>query len=180
VIIVEDKGYPAPLGTPAKITVLDGSSITVQATGRPDRTFAVGGLVRGAIPGLFRPNTDINVGSMVGGLFLRTLQTDTICGGTFATELPLTPKGGSSNLVLKASGEGIWTLALAVDALSLAGCAAPAAPATTTLTLTGKVTPDGLVKFPLTGSVTGVLVASAVTGTVTVSLLVNVDLSGHG
>ena len=172
-------GVQEPPGVPVKVTVLDGSNITVQATGRPDRTFGVGGIVRGEIPGRFNPNTDISVVSMAGDFFLRTFQADAICAGTVTTYLPLTT-GGPSNLVLKASGDGIWTLALAVDPLSLAGCPAPAAPATTTVTLTGHVTPVGLLKLPLSGSVTGVPIATGVTATVTVNLLLNVDLSGKG
>lgn len=179
VSVVPDAGFPPPLGTPVKVSVLDGSAITVRATGRPDRTMALGGLVRGAIPGVFRPNTDVPVGTMVGGLFLKTLQTDAICGGgTFATELPLTPKGGPSNMLLKASGEAIWTVQFAADPLSLAGCAAPASPAPVTVTLSGKVTSDGLLRLPLTGSVPNVPIATGVTATVTFNLLVNVDLSG--
>ncbi len=179
--IIKDKAYPVsePLGIPVKITVLDGSAITVQATGRPDRTFGVGGIVRGEIPGTFQPNSDISVVSMAGDFFLRTFQADAICAGTVSTYLPL-PTGGPSNLMLKTSGDGIWTLALAVDPLSLAGCPAPAAPATTTVTLTGHVTPVGLLKLPLSGSVTGVPIATGVTATVTVNLLLNVDLSGKG
>ena len=49
-----------------------------------------------------------------------------------------------------------------------------------TLTLTGHVTPVGLLKLPLSGSVTGVPIATGVTATVTVNLLLNVDLSGKG
>lgn len=64
--------------------------------------------------------------------------------------------------------------------MSLAGCAGPAAPGTTTLSLSGKVGPlDGLLKFPLTGSVTGAPIVAGVTATVTANLVVNVSLSGN-
>ena len=88
--------------------------------------------------------------------------------------------GGPSSLLLKASGEGILTLALAADRLSLAGCPAPAAPVPTTVVLTGQVTPDGLLKLPISGAVTGVPIADGVTADVTVGLVLNVDLSGKG
>lgn len=181
VTLVPDRDYPKAAGVPVKISVLDGSALSVKATGRDDRSMPVTGELRGIIPGEFRPNTDVAVGSLTGSLRLASLRIDPLCAGTgpFTTDLAVVP-GGPSNLILKASGEGTLTLALAADRLSLAGCAAPATPVPTTLVLTGKVNADGLLKFPISGSVTGVPIADGVTADVTAGLVLNVDLSGKG
>lgn len=179
VTLVQDRDYPKPTGVPVKITVLDGSALAVTATGRPDRSLPVGGELRGLIPGEFRPNQDVPVGSLTGSLRLTSLRIDALCAGTgpFTTDLALVP-GGPSNLLLKASGEGTLTLALAADRLSLAGCAAPATPSPTTLVFTGKVTGDGLLKFPMSAGVQGIPIADGVIADVTAGLVLNVDLSG--
>lgn len=171
-------GGPETFGTPARITVLDGSTITVKAPGRPDRSNALGGLVRGFIAGPFRPYTNIDVGTLSGGFWLRSLQVDSICSGSgIVTDYPVVP-AAASQLLLKASGEATFTLALKPDAASLAGCASAGA-GPTALTLTGKTTADGLVKLPLTGSISGVTIGPGALATLTFNLLLNVDLSGR-
>ena len=181
VTLTPDRDYPKAPDVPVKVAVLDGSALAVKAAGRPDRSMPVAGELRGVIPGVFRPNTDIQVVSLTGALRVSSLRIDPLCAGTgpFTTEFPVVP-GGPSNLLLKASGEGTLTVALAADRLSLAGCAAPATPSPTTLVLTGKVNADGLLKFPISGAVTGVPIADGVTADVTVGLVLNVDLSGKG
>lgn len=175
---IAPSGGPETFGTPGRITVLDGSAIAVKAPGRPDRSHALGGLVRGFVAGPFRPATDIVVGTLSGGLWMRSLAVDPLCAGApIVTEFPVAA-GSASQLLLKAGGEATLTLVLKAGAVSLAGCTDGAA-ATTPLTLAGKVTDDGLVKLPLTGSVDGVTIAPGVGATVTVSLLLGVDLSGR-
>lgn len=170
-------GGPETYGVPGKITLLDGSSITVRAPGRPDRTIALTGIVRGFVPGKFTPGSDIALGTLTGGLWMRMLQVDSLCSGAgVATDFPVVA-AAASQLLLEASGDATLTLALKADAASLAGCASGGA-GPTALTLTGKVTPDGLLKLPLTGSISGVAIAPGVTATVTLNLLVNVDFSG--
>jgi len=170
-------GGPETYGVPGKITVLDGSEITVRAPGGPDRTIALTGVVRGYVPGRFAPNADIAVSTLTGGLWVRSLQVDTLCAGAgVVTDFPVVP-ARASQLLLKASGDATFTLALKADAASLAGCASAGA-GPTAFTLTGKTTADGLLKLPLTGSIGGVTIAPGVVATVTFNLLVNVDLSG--
>lgn len=181
--LVPDRYYPQlPLGTPVKISVLDGSAINVTSSGRPDRSMPVTGTLRGVIPDPFRPNLDVAVGSMTGALRLSSLRIDPLCAGTgpFPTQFPVVA-GGPSNLLLKASGEDVLTLALAVDRLSLAGCAAPATPSPATVVLTGKVTKENsLANLPMSGSVPGVPIADGVTADVTVGLVLNVAVGDSG
>lgn len=182
VTLEPDRDYPKAIGVPVGITVLDGSAITVTTSaGLPGRVLPLTGGLRGVIPGEFRPNTDVSVGSMTGALRLGALRIDALCAGIgpFATEFPVVA-GGPSNLLLKASGEGTLTLVLAADRLSLAGCPVPATPSPTTVVLSGQVTKDGLLKFPISGTVSGVPIADGVTADVTVGLVLNVDLSGKG
>ena len=130
--IAKDAAYPEPLGTPARIEVLAGSSLLVQAPGRPDRTLAVGGLLRGYIPGMFKPNTDVSIKLETGSLTLDTISPDPLCsGGSYKLNFGI-DASGPSNLVLQASGSGVLTLELLADPLSLAGCSAPATPGKTT------------------------------------------------
>jgi hypothetical protein len=169
-------GGPETYGTPARLEVLDGSMISVKAPGRPDRSNALSGLIRGYMAGPLRPERDISIGALSGGLWVRSLQVDQVCAGApVLTDYPAMGDD-ASKLLLAASGEAKLTLALRADPISLAGCAGGAA--ATTLTLTGRVTPDGLAKLPLTGSIEGVTIAPGVTATVAISLLLNVDLSG--
>lgn len=170
-------GGPETFGVPGKITLLDGSAITVRAPDRPDRTIALTGIVRGFVPGRFAPNQDIGVGTLTGGFWTRSLQVDALCAAApIVTDFPVVPTA-ASQLLLKASGDATLTLALKADAASLAGCASGGA-GPTALTLTGKTTPDGLLKLPLAGSIGGVTIAPGVVATVTFNLLVNIDLSG--
>jgi len=177
--IAKDSRYPEPDGTPVRIGLLDGSSIKVEAPGRPDRELSVTGTLRGVLPALFRPNTDIDVASMTGAMYLTSISPDALCAGsTYKVELGLA-QGGPSKMRLEASGNSVLSLELLADPLSLAGCAAPAAPARSTLTLSGRVGPDGLLRLPLSGTIKDVQIAPGLQATVTLNLLVNVDLSGR-
>jgi hypothetical protein len=178
--IAEDPAFPERVGTGVKISLLEGSSFVIQAPGRPDRTLTVGGSMRGVIPSEFRPNTDIEVSAMTGALFLSSISPDPLCAGpTYRVELGLAQRG-PSKMLLRASGDAELSLELLADPLSLAGCAAPAAPGKSTLTLSGKVTADGLVRLPISGTIPGVQIAPDLQATVTLNLVVGVDLSGRG
>lgn len=174
--------YPKPSDTPVRITLLDGSSVTARAAGRPDRTLGLRGDLSGWVPGKIALNTAITVGSVSGGVVFRTFAPDPICAG--ARYLTILTAAGTAatpaSMVLLQNGTATLTLVLAHPATALAGCAdVSAIPATTSITLTGKVTPDGLTKLPLTGTVPGVQLGPGVTADLTMNLLVNVDLSGQ-
>jgi len=178
--IARDARYPEPTGTPVKIGLLEGSSIKVEAPGRPDRTLSVTGTLHGVIPSTFTPNTNIDISSMTGAMYLTSISPDALCAGpTYRVELGLA-QGGPSKMLLEASGNSVLSLELLADPLSLAGCAAPAAPGKSTLTLAGRVNPpDGLIRLPLSGTIKDVQIAAGLPATVTLNLLVKVDLSGR-
>lgn len=172
--------YPSAKNTdtPVRITLLDGSSLTARSAGRPDRTLGLAGDLGGLLPGKIALNTDITVPSLGGSVAFRNLAPDPVCAGS--RYLTVLGTAAPSSLVLKQSGEATLTLVLAHPPTVLAGCAdVSAVPATTTITLTGKVTPDGLTKLPVTGTVPGVQLGPGVTADLTMNLLVNVDLSGQ-
>jgi hypothetical protein len=177
--ISKDSGYPEPEGTPVKVSLLDGSSIKVEAPGRPDRTLSLTGSLGGLLPAEFRPNTDLDIGSITGAMYLTSIMPDSLCAGSaYQVQLGLAPTG-LSKMHLEASGNAVLTLELLAEPLSLAGCAAPANPTLVTrVTLSGRVTPDGLVKLPLNSTIQDVPIAPGLSATVTLNLLVKVDLSG--
>src|SRR6185503_15438698 len=127
----------------------------------------------------FKPNTDVSITLTKGALTLSTITPDPLCaGGSYRLAFPVADNG-PSKLVLIASGRAELSLELLADPLSLAGCSLPASPAKTTLTVAGNVGPEGLVKLAISGTVAGIPIAPDVTGTVTMNLLVKVDLSGR-
>lgn len=162
---------PAQATTPLRVSFGGTSSIAVTAPGRPDRTLPVSGVLRGTVPGKAKFGTDMQGTLTSGTLQLSELAPDPLCAGDrYQPEFPLAT-GSPSTLVSLASGEVKLQLSLAADPLSLAGCATPAAPGTTTVTLAGRrSTTDQVQTFPLTGTVSGVPIGPGVTGTVTLNL----------
>jgi len=168
-----------PLGVPTKVTLLPGSTLTATAAGRPDRSTPLTGTVRGLIPGRFKPNTDIEITNSPGTVTPTAFAADPLCPG----ESPLanTDTVTPSKMVLFASGAATFDLTLNASASQVFGCGPSGAPAgTTTLPLTGKVGPKGLLELTLSGAITGVPLPGGSTGGLAASLIVNVDLSGKG
>ena len=168
------------LGVPVKMTVLDGSTITASAPGRPDRSSPVTGTFRGSIPGRFKPNTDLTTDFTTGGLAPSAFPADPLCPGTTApASFDL---AASSPQTLFASGEASMTLVLNGAPSQLFGCG-PAGPlaGTTTIPLSGTVVKGvGLLALPLTGSVSGIPLPGGSTGGLAANITVNIDLSGRG
>ncbi len=185
------KADPAPtgqdLGVPVKITVLGGSTLTASAAGRADRSTPLIGVLRGTIPGRFKPNPDVTVEQISGSL---TPSATGLAQGVFPPD-PLCPDStppatfdavpASSTMLLKASGETTWNLTLNGAASQIFGCG-PAGPlaGTTTLALAGHVGPKGLLELPVAGNVTGIALPGGSQGGLAASLVLNVDLSGKG
>jgi len=170
---------------PVKITVLGGSTLTASAAGRPDRSAQLSGVLRGAIPGRFKPNTDIQVGGISGSL---TPLTSGLAQAVFPPDplCPDTPPPGtfdavpaSSQMALLASGDATFSLTLNGTPSQLFGCGpAGALNGTTPLPLSGHVGPKGLLELGLTGNVAGIALPSGSQGGLAASLVLNVDLSG--
>ena len=165
-------------GGPTRGELLQGSTITASAPGRPDRSSPVTGILRGEIPGRFKPNTDVEPILTTGGITPTALAPDPLCPDTPA---PSTfGIGAPSTMTLFANGNARLDLVLSGGASQLFGCG-PAGPlaGTTTLQLTGRVTPLGLLKLPLNGVVSGIPLPGGSSGGLAANLLVNVDLSGR-
>jgi hypothetical protein len=195
--VLAHRGFPVGTGkapptpqvadVPVKITVLAGSTLTASASGRADRSAQLSGVLRGTIPGRFKPNTDIQVGGisgsltpLAGGLAQAVFPPDPLC--------PDTPPPGtfdavpaSSQMALLASGDATFSLTLNGAPSQLFGCGpAGALNGTTTLPLSGHVGPKGLLELGLTGNVTSIALPSGSQGGLAASLVLNVDLSGKG
>lgn len=176
--IAKDAGYPSPSDTPVSIGVLPGSGVTVRRAGQPDRTLALTGQLRGAVPGLIQLGRDISIGQIGGNLSLPVIEPDAACAGPrYRTSFA---PWRDASLVLMQSGDATFTLPLDVDPASLAGCNEPSAPGRTALTLTGKVGEGGLTRLAVSGTLSGATLAPGVTADLTVNLFLNVDLSGRG
>lgn len=178
VSIAKDPGYPAEsTDTATRVTVLEGSTVTVTSAGRQTRTLGLGGVLDGVVPGKIQLNRDIAVTSLAGALHLRTLAPDTACAGdAYRTAFGSVP--AATSLTLLQSGAATLTLALDAAAPAIAGCNEAMAAGTTIVTLAGRVSEGGLTKLALTGTASGAQLAPGITADLTFNLLVNVDLSG--
>ena len=109
--------------------------------------------------------------------------------GAFPSD-PLCPDAGppatfdaasSSQLLLKASGDAAFNLVLNGAASQLFGCGpAGTLTGTTTLPLSGRVGPTGLLELGVAGNVGGIALPGGSQGGLAASLAMNVDLSGRG
>ena len=172
-------------GTPVKIAVLTGSTETVSAAGRSDRTAAVSGTLTGEIPATFRPNTDITTSITAGALTLTGLPADSQCTPDGAAEPRAFPvaDGAGSSATLHASGHVDLTLVVRRDLFSFTGCLPAALTPTTgatSLTLSGQVGSGGLSSLTLTGNAGPLALAGVGDATVALKLVVSIDLSGKG
>ena len=157
-------------GTKIRMEVLDGSSLLVQANGRPDRTIPVSGSISGFIPGRYLPGKNFMANLSRSDLRLALIPTDAVCStGTLRTALPLTQSAGRNVATFAASGAVSAPIAFAVDPLVLSGCAAPEK-GSTELQLSGVLGPAQLGDVALTGTAKYVTIADGVVATVTANL----------
>lgn len=174
--LAKDPAYPPLTDVPVKLTLAAGSSITVRRAGQPDRTLALigqlsGGAVDAVTLGTVQRNGDSFFHNLTGDLRLPVIQPDPACiGSSYRSQFSA---GAGATLLWKHAGEVTVTLPLDADAAALAGCAAPATPGNTTLTLTGAPGPSGLA---VSGTLPGVTLAPGVTADVTVNLVLKFDL----
>jgi len=182
-----DPPPPGDGGVPVKITVLGGSTLTASAAGRADRSTQLTGVLRGTIPGRFKPNPDVNVEQISGsltplasGLAQAVFPPDPLCPDT-TPPATFDAVPAFSSMLLTASGDTTWNLTLNGAPSQLFGCG-PAGPltGTTTLALAGRVGPKGLLELQQTASVTGIPLPGGSQGGLAASLVLNVDLSGKG
>lgn len=176
-----------PPDVPVKITFLGGSTLTATADGRPDRAAQLTGVLRGKISGRFKPNTDVQVEGISGsltplatGLAQAVFPPDPLCPDT-PPPATFDAVPAQSQMVLLASGVANFNLTLNGAASQLFGCG-PAGPlsGTTTVPLTGKVGPKGLLELGVAGAVPSIPLPAGSQGGLAANLTMSVDLSGQG
>ena len=198
-IVIEDNSStenPGPNGTPAKVTLLEGSSMTVKVAGRPDRTSGLTGELRGYIPGKFRPNTDIQITLTRGSISATSLPGDPACTpagrqypsaiGLYVTPVypgtlkPTETLLSGQTMTLLASGSGSLVLTLDQDYVAaLTGCKSAGGDAASfPVGFAGQVGPTGLVQFTITGGTDGLKLSDGATASVVFTLVLKIDLSG--
>ena len=176
---IRSSSNPAQLGTPVRINVIRGSTITVRVPGRDPRFLPLAGGFRGFIPGGFALNSDFAVTLLSGSLNLDAFTPDALCTGpalpvAFALAAPPT----SSAAQFPRSGDVTMTLSLNADPVGLAGCAGPAA-GDTTLHFTGALGTRKLAELQLVARVDGIPVAAGVTASASVDLHLQVEILDH-
>lgn len=183
---------PGPFGNPAKVTLLEGSTMTVRVAGRPDRSSALSGELRGHIPGRFKPRTDIQITLTRGSVSATSLPTDPACasaGRQYPTPLGLvtTPAPYSKSTLLfrqtmtvLASGRASLGLTLDQDHVAaLTGCKSAGSDTKSyALGFAGDVGPTGLVRLTISGGTDGLKLSDGATASVVFTLVLNIDLSG--
>ena len=170
-------GSPAPAGTPVKIAVLPGSSITVNVPGHDARILPLVGELRGFIPGAFLLNSDYYpIELQKGFLSLDPFTPNAVCAGPAPpVSFPLAANPKISSLRFPRNGAVTTTLALDADPLGFAGCAGPVT-GDTTLKLAGKLGIKKLAAVELTGTIDGIVIASGVTASATINLILKIDI----
>ena len=165
--------------------LLPGSTATVTAPGRADRTLGLAGGLRGFIPGRFVLNVDypMNFDSpdpetqvpFTNAVGVSSLVSDPLCAA--APIHPFAPfaDGSGSALSFKRTGAVSGKLVFSADPTTFAGCSGPES-GTTTINLEGKLGVKKLADLTLTGTLADVPVGGGVNGTVTVSLEVKIDI----
>ena len=177
--IRQDPAVPAPVivYTPARLTLLDGSAMTIRAPGHADRSTALTGTLAAHKPGRLILNKDYDFTVVSGVISAAAPPADPLCEpdpdawpGSFA------PQPDISTALLRVDGTASYSYVLPVDAARLTGCRGHGSGPTTTVDFTGKLDSRKLSRLPLTATVTGITLADGTAATVTFSVFVKVDI----
>ena len=177
--IRQDPAVPAPVivYTPARLSLLDGSVMTISAPGHADRSVALTGTLAAHKPGKLILNADYDFTVVSGTISAPAPAADPLCSadpdpwpGTFA------PQPDISTALLRVNGTASYSYVLPVDAARLTGCRGHGSGPTTTVDFTGKLDSHKLSRLPLTATVTGITYADNTQATVTFSVFVRVEI----
>lgn len=177
--ITQDAGVPAPVivYTPARLTLLDPSTMTISAPGHADRTSVLTGVLAARKPGRLILNADYDFTVVSGTIAATAPVADPLCSpdpdpwpATFA------PQPDVSTALLRVNGTAAYSYELPIDAARLTGCRGHGTGATTTVALTGKLDVHKLTRLPLSGTVSGITLADGTAATVTFNVLVRVEI----
>ena len=174
-----DPAHPVQSGTPIEVNLLEGSTITVQVAGRPDRTSTLTGQFTGQIPGRFDDARDSAMELSGGSLSVEALDSDLSCsasGRAYPNPIALAPGGTTGTLF--ADNRVTLKLKLAEDPVAMTGCTGPAAAeAARTIELSGRSTDGGLTRIELSATAAGVRLTEGVDATLLLKVVIGVELS---
>ena len=174
----KDVHFPASMNqvppTLVSLTVLDSSTLTVRAAGRPDRVLGLGGSFDGELPNPFVLNTDYAIKVTAGELHVRSLVLDPVCGAAaLGLSFPLGP--GASAVEIKRDGHVSMSVPLLGDARNLTVCGT-GTPGTTTLQLAGMLGVTRLADTALTTTVDNLVLDNGLAASVSVDLHLQITL----
>ncbi len=164
--------------TPARISLLDGSVMTISAPGHADRVSVLTGVLAARKPGRLIINQDYDFTVVSGSISATQPPVDPLCSADsdgWPASLPVQPD--VSTALLRVNGTASYSYVLPVNAVRLTGCRGNGTGATTTtVDFTGKLDAHKLSRLPLTATVTGITLADGTAATVTFSVFVKVDI----
>ena len=166
-----------PIGSPAVLTVQPGSTLTVRVPGRPDRSAALSGAMRGFIPGRYVADRDFQATFGGGNLQLGGLAADPLCTAAAVPDpLVISDRGLTQMTKLTPARKVNMVLALAQDPLTLTGCQGRAPTPPRTVLLTGQVGAAGVKSLELTGTLGGLRLNEGADAGIALKLVVKLDV----
>lgn len=177
--IKQASGVPEPLVvyTPARLTLLDPSTMTISAPGHADRSINLTGKLAARKPGKLILNQDYDFTVVSGSISAPAPAADPLCTpdpdpwpNSFA------PQPDVSTALLRVNGTASYSYVLPIDAARLTGCRGHGSGPTTTVDLTGKLDSHKLSRLPLSATVTGITLVDGTAATVTFNVLVKVEI----
>ena len=178
--ITQDPSVPqgVVVFTPARISLLEGSLMTISAPGHADRVSVLTGVLAARKPGRLIINQDYDFTVVSGAISATQPTVDPLCAADvdgWPASLPVQPD--VSTALLRVNGTASYSYTLPVNAVRLTGCRGNGTGASTTVVdFTGKLDIHKLTRLPLTATVSGITLADGTQATVTFSVFVKVDI----
>jgi hypothetical protein len=175
-----DPANPVPKGVPLDAELLDGSLLTVQVPGRPDRTSTLSGRLSGFVRGAGDVGADVAFELNAGEVMIDGLAPDPLCtaSGRDAGDRIEPASSGSKGRLAR---DGAFTMTLTIDEapIGLTGCQGPAGPLQRrAIALSGRGPADGgLTRVEASGAVEGVAYADGTQARVRLTLVLAFDLA---
>ena len=176
--IAQDPSVPVAgiLYTPARLILLDPSTLTISAPGHVDRTSVLTGTLAARKPGRLDLNKDYDFTVVSGAITATAPVADPLCSAD-PDPWPTTfvPQPDVSTALLRVNGTASYDYVLPIDAARLTGCRGHGAGATTTVALVGKLVSHKLSRLPMTATVPFTL-QDGTAATITWNIFVKVEI----
>ena len=176
--ITQDPSVPPPaiLYTPARLILLDPSTMTISAPGHADRTTVLTGTLAARKPGHLDLNKDYDFTVVSGSITAAAPPADPLCSAD-PDPWPTTfvPQPDVSTALLRVNGTASYDYVLPIDAARLTGCRGHGSGPTTTVALTGKLDSHKLSRLPMTATVPFTLL-DGTAATITFNIFVKVEI----